>query len=165
MSKIILIRGNSGSGKTIVANEIHNILGEGSLLISQDYVRRTMLQVKDKPMNLAIGLIESMIEYGIDNCEYIVVEGILAENKYGDMLRNIVKKADSVCAYYYDLSFDETVRRHNTKIGTDFNSEQMRGWFNPHDLLGIENEKSISDDVTKNDMIKLILTDINKKQL
>ena len=162
MSKIILIRGNSGSGKTITANEIHDILGEGTLLISQDYIRRTMLKVKDKPMNLAIGLIESMIEYGINNCEYTIVEGILAENKYGAMLRNIVKKADSVYAYYYDLSFDETVRRHNTKMNNDFNSEQMKEWFIPHDLLGIENEKSIPDTITKDDMVKLVLKDINK---
>lgn len=162
MSKIILIRGNSGSGKTIVANEVHDILGEGTLLISQDYVRRTMLKVKDKPKNLAIGLIESMIEYGINNCEYIIIEGILAESKYGDMLRNIVKNAESVHAYYYDLSFDETVKRHNTKSNTDFNSEQMQDWFKPHDLLGIENEKSISENVTKDEMVKLVLSDINK---
>lgn len=58
MSTIILIRGNSGSGKTSVAKELHELLGEGNLLISQDYVRRSMLSVKDEPMNLAIGLIE-----------------------------------------------------------------------------------------------------------
>lgn len=79
MSTLILLRGNSGSGKTSVANEIHDILGEGTLLISQDYVRRIMLKVKDKPMNLAIGLIQSMIEYGLNHCEYTIVEGILTE--------------------------------------------------------------------------------------
>jgi len=50
-------------------------------------------------------------------------------------------------------------------MNTDFNSEQMKGWFTPHDLLGIENEKSIPDNVTKDDMVKLILKDINKMQL
>lgn len=160
MSKVILIRGNSGSGKTTIANELHDILGAGNLLISQDYVRRTMLKVCDSPMNLAIGLMESMIDYSIKNCEYTIVEGILINNKYVDMLRNTLRKADIVNVYYYDLSFEETLRRHDTKNNTDFGSSRMKDWFTPHDFIGIENEKSISEDVTKDDAIKLILTDL-----
>ncbi len=160
MSKIILIRGNSGSGKTTVANELHDILGPGNLLISQDYVRRTMLNVKDRPLNLSIGLIESMIDYGIKNCEYTIIEGILANNKYGEMLRNILKKASNVNAYYYDLSFEETIRRHDTKENTDFDSDKMREWFVPHDLLEIKNEKIISENISKDEMIKLMLADL-----
>lgn len=161
MTKVILIRGNSGSGKTTVANELHDILGDGNLLISQDYVRRTMLKVRDRPMNLAIGLIETMINYGIQNCDYIIIEGILAENKYGEMLRKVLKKADIVNSYYYDLSFEETVRRHETKENTDFDTSRMKDWFTPHDLIGIENEKIISEDTTKDDMIKMLLKDLD----
>lgn len=115
MSKVIVIRGNSGSGKTIVATEVHNIIGEGNLLIAQDYIRRVMLKVRDKPCNLAIEMIKLMIEYGIENCEYTIVEGILSENKYGEMLRKVLKNADVVNTYYYDVTFEETIRRHNTK--------------------------------------------------
>ncbi|SUM32585.1 Uncharacterised protein [Staphylococcus gallinarum] len=35
MVNIIIIRGNSGSGKTTVARKLHEILGRGNLLISQ----------------------------------------------------------------------------------------------------------------------------------
>ena len=58
MVNIIIIRGNSGSGKTTVARKLHEILGRGNLLISQDVVRREMLNVHDRPFNLAIPLIE-----------------------------------------------------------------------------------------------------------
>ena len=58
MVNIIIIRGNSGSGKTTVARKLHEILGRGNLLISQDVVRREMLNVHDCPFNLAIPLIE-----------------------------------------------------------------------------------------------------------
>ena len=116
MSKIIVLRGNSGSGKTTVANKLHKELGEGNLLISQDYVRRTMLQVKDKPNNLAIGLLDSMIKYGIRNCDYTIVEGILSNNKYGKMLRENVTMADNVYAYYYDLSFEEMMLSLNLRV-------------------------------------------------
>ena len=46
-SKIIILRGNSGSGKTTVAKELQKKLGYGTLLISQDAIRREMLYVKD----------------------------------------------------------------------------------------------------------------------
>lgn len=80
------------------------------------------------------------------------------------MLRKIAKKADRTYAYYYDLTFDETVKRHTTKIAPDFTPKQMKDWFIPHDLLGIENEKSISDNVTKDHMVQLVLADITKTQ-
>jgi len=46
--KLIILRGNSGSGKTTIANALHQCLKEQSLLISQDVVRREMLRVKDE---------------------------------------------------------------------------------------------------------------------
>lgn len=162
MSTIILIRGNSGSGKTSVAKKLHELLGEGNLLISQDYVRRSMLSVKDEPMNLAIGLIEVQIEYGIKNCNYTIVEGILSEAKYGDMLRNVIGNADFVYAYYYNLSFEETLKRHRTKKGASFSEEKMRNWFLEYDVLGIQDEKVIFENVTKKEMVNQILNDLNR---
>ncbi|MDN6751499.1 MAG: zeta toxin family protein, partial [Staphylococcus equorum] len=43
MAKLIIIRGNSGSGKSTIAQNIQNYLGEGVMLIGQDEVRRHML--------------------------------------------------------------------------------------------------------------------------
>lgn len=53
-----------------------------------------MFNMKDKPMNLAIGLIELQIEYGIKNCKYTIVEGGLGEAKYGEMLKNVKKTSN-----------------------------------------------------------------------
>lgn len=157
MSTVIIIRGNSGSGKTTVANQLHQILGAGNLLISQDYVRRTMLKVHDRPNNLGIGLIESMISFGINNCEYTIIEGILAENKYGDMLRKALAQADRVHAYYYDLSIDETVKRHRTKAKVDFSEERLKDWFTPNDYLNIPGETIVTERVSEKEMVQLML--------
>lgn len=40
MAKLIIIRGNSGSGKTTVARALQRRFGDYSMLISQDMVRR-----------------------------------------------------------------------------------------------------------------------------
>lgn len=161
MSIVILIRGNSGSGKTVVANKLLNILGSGTLLISQDIVRREILKVKDRPNNLAIGLIDNILSYGISNCDYVILEGILAENKYGSMLRQSLSKVEKTFAYYYDLPFEETLLRHNSKPFTDFGAKEMQSWFTAKDFIGLENEKAIKRDVTEEKMIEIILEDLN----
>jgi predicted kinase len=65
-SKLIIIRGNSGSGKTTTAKNLQNDLGHGTLLVSQDIVRREMLKVHDRDGNLSIDLIRQIAEYGKD---------------------------------------------------------------------------------------------------
>lgn len=46
MPKLIVLRGNSGSGKTAVAKELQKRFGRNTMLISQDAVRRDMLKEK-----------------------------------------------------------------------------------------------------------------------
>lgn len=157
MSKVILIRGNSGSGKPTVAKQLHTRLGAGNLLISQDTIRRELLQVKDYPNNSAIGLIETMVLYGLCHCEYTIIEGILAKDKYGEMLRRSLLFADESFVYYYDLSFEETIRRHQTKNKTNFGTKEMRSWFIEKDFLGLENEQLITEEVSHEQMLTIIL--------
>lgn len=47
MGKLIVLRGDSGSGKTTVAKELQKKFGRNTILISQDVIRRDMLMVKD----------------------------------------------------------------------------------------------------------------------
>ena len=42
MSKLIILRGNSGSGKTAIAKELQKHFGRNTMLISQDVIRRCM---------------------------------------------------------------------------------------------------------------------------
>ena len=53
-STIIILRGNSGSGKSTVAKNLQRELGHGTFLISQDVVRREMIFVHDEPNNQLI---------------------------------------------------------------------------------------------------------------
>ena len=40
MHKLIMLRGNSGSGKTMVAKELQTLFGRGTMVLSQDMIRR-----------------------------------------------------------------------------------------------------------------------------
>lgn len=162
-STLIIIRGNSGSGKTTTAKCLQNNLVRGTLLVSQDVVRRDMLKVQDREGNLSIDLIRQTAEYGKDKCEFIIVEGILYERRYGEMLKNLIQFYDNkVYTYYFDLTFDETVARHNSREKKmEFGEESLRAWWNPNDYLGVDGEVRLTNEMTLDDVLELILNQLS----
>ncbi|NRT71955.1 AAA family ATPase [Clostridium beijerinckii] len=50
MAKLIILRGNSGSGKTTTGKALQRKFGQDTMLISQDVVRRDILFAKDGPI-------------------------------------------------------------------------------------------------------------------
>ncbi|MBC6315304.1 kinase [Listeria grandensis] len=158
-SKLIIIRGNSGSGKTTIARNLQQKLGAGTLLVSQDTVRREMLHVKDRHGNLSIDLIEIIASYGKNNTPYIIVEGILGKETYQDMLLSLIHFFDdNADVYYFNLPFAETVKRHQTKGNAhEFGVEKLKTWWLDNDLLGMENETILTEHQSAEDIMKLIL--------
>ena len=53
MATLVIIRGNSGSGKTSLAKKLQEYYGRRTLVISQDIVRRDMLKEKVEQDNLS----------------------------------------------------------------------------------------------------------------
>lgn len=129
---LIVLRGNSGSGKTTVARALQRQRGRDQLaVISQDVVRRDVLWANDRAGNPAIGLIDLMARYALDQGFCVVVEGILHPDRYGDMLRRLIRdhKGRSL-AYFWDVPFEETLRRHATKPkAAEFGETEMRDWW------------------------------------
>lgn len=162
-SKLIVIRGNSGSGKTTTAKSLQNQLGHGTLLISQDVVRREMLKVHDRKGNLSIDLIRQIAEYGKGKCEFVIVEGILSKSRYGDMLNNLIKFYNGKSyVYYFNLPFEETVLRHNSSSKKiEFGEDSLRAWWNPNDILSVDGETVLTAEMSQEDIMKLILNQLN----
>ena len=128
MTKLIILRGNSGSGKTTIARLLQQELGMGTLLVSQDVVRREMLRVKDTAHNLSIDLIKKIAMYGKDRCSYVIVEGILATSRYRSMLLDLIDYFDGKAwVYYFDLPFAETLLRHQKRANSrEFGEPELR---------------------------------------
>ena len=76
-SRLIIIRGNSGSGKSTVARKLHMALVRNTLIISQDIVRRQMLYVRDGQDTPALSLLADLLNYGHIHCRHIILEGII----------------------------------------------------------------------------------------
>lgn len=166
MSKLIIIRGNSGSGKTTIAKELQEKLrqhfskeaDEGTMLIPQDVVRREILRTKDGPKNPSIQLIKDIASYGHSIGYDVIIEGILVRKHYGKMLNDVVALFDEVYVYYLDISFEETLRRHKTKPNShEFGEELMREWYIEKDVLGLTNERVFTDKDAMDEILKSIL--------
>lgn len=161
--KLILLRGNSGSGKTTLAHMLQHKLGRGTLVISQDVIRRDMLWARDTKDGPAVPLLINLVQYGRQHCEYVILEGILFSETYEALFRCIQAEyaAEDIHAYYYDIPFEETLRRHETKPNrADFGPEAMRDWWKEKDYIGYLPEKTLTQKLALEDAMKLVLEDI-----
>ena len=137
MSKLLIIRGNSGSGKTTVAKGLQKKLGHGKMLISQDVVRREMLYVKDGEKPKVEELLFQLAMYGKNNCDVVILEGILNSKWYNNLFERLLKEFENnIFAYYFDIPFEETLERHKQKPNAhEFGEAEMREWWHEQDLL------------------------------
>lgn len=156
---LIILRGNSASGKTSAAWRIRERYGHGLAIVSQDVLRRDILRVKDDPVNPAIGLIDLTARYALDHGYHVIVEGIMSLASYGDMLTCLVRDhvGRSAC-FYYDLNFDETVHRHASRAqASEYGSDLMREWYRERDLVPALHETIIGPDVSLDSAVSLMM--------
>jgi len=158
--KLIIIRGNSGSGKSTIAHRVREELGDKVMFLQQDVLRRDILKAKDKEGNPVIGLIEQLAMYGKNNGYDVLLEGILSSNKYGDMLRVILTQFEESHVYYLDIPFNETLRRHNARSkNNDFGEVEMREWWRDEDFLRVDNEKILNESLSEDELVEIIVND------
>lgn len=86
MSKLVIIRGNSGSGKTTTAKALQHRLGRNIMVLSQDVIRREILWVKDGFGTEALPLLMDMLQYGYHHCETVILEEYWMQNITGRYL-------------------------------------------------------------------------------
>ncbi len=159
---LIILRGNSGCGKTSTARLLQRQLGDGTMLVSQDVVRREILRVKDIESNPAIQLIYDLCMYGNNVGYTVILEGILSNKKYGAMLRRLLDDFQGEkLIYYFDVSFEETVRRHATKPNAhEFGESEMRQWWKDQDVLNVPGEQRIGEQLSQAEIVDLIHCDV-----
>lgn len=162
----ILIRGNSGSGKTVLANCLQNHFGyQRCLLLHEDLLRLDILHVKEKETAQTTSLIELMIEWGKQYYPIIILEGILPKRIYGTTLTKIIHEFGAgAFVYYLDISFAQTVKNNEEKE-SPFPLETLEKWWLEQDTLG-EKERKLTSATVK-ELAEQVLTDIadyeNKK--
>ena len=164
MRKLVILRGNSGSGKTTVAKELQSILGSNTMLISQDMVRREILKVSDGKDTLALPLLKQLLQYGFEHNEVVILEGIMVSDWYRPLFQQAVSLyGKDIYAYYFDLPFEETVKRHNTRAKAgSFGEEAMREWWVEKDYSDVLCETKITEELSKETIVQMIIKAISR---
>lgn len=132
-------------------------------MISQDTVRREMLRARDGAGTPAIPLLAALMEYGYRGSAVTIIEGILNSAWYEPLFRRAVElfRQENINAYYYDLPFGETLKRHAAKGGASgFGAEDMRRWWNEKDYIGFIAEKTLTAEIPLEDAVKMIVSDV-----
>lgn len=162
MQRLIIIRGNSGSGKSTVSKKLQRKMGYQTMLIPQDIVRRDMLRVRDKADNPSIQLIYDLAMYGKKIGFDVVIEGIFVNERYGKTLRRLIDDFEGRSyVYYFDIPIEVTIQRHDTKPNAhEFGEEELRKWWVEKDYLNTSNEKMISASMTEDEIIEMFINDM-----
>ena len=163
MSKLIMIRGNSGSGKSTLARALQHKFGRNIMVISQDVIRRDMLWVKDGIGTEALPLLINLLQYGRNHSEIVILEGILYSDYYEELFQTAVKEfSPEIYAYYYDLPFEETLHRHQTKPNChEFGETEMRRWWRDKDFISFIPEKTLPAEISLENALEMIYQEAN----
>jgi len=160
-SKLVILRGNSASGKSTIAAEIRARYGRGLAIVAQDNLRRDVLREHDQPNAANIGLIDLTARYALNHGFHVVVEGILYSSHYGDMLATLTADhRGTTRLYYLDVPFEETLRRHATKpVANEYGEAEMRAWYRQLDLLPGSGEHVLPAEMGSGEIVQLVLAD------
>lgn len=155
MPKLIILRGNSGSGKTTVSKILQEKFGRNTMLISHDMIRRQILNAKEAE---ALPLIMQLVKYGRQNSDITILEGILPMEVYKPLFELAIQEyGTDIFAFYYDLPFEETIRRHKTKPNREeFGEQDMRRWWKEKDFIHMIPEKILVQSLSISDTVDMI---------
>lgn len=139
---LVIVRGNSASGKTTLAEMLQHALGRGTANVGQDHFRRVVLREHDVPDGDNVALIRNTVQFCLGINYNVILEGILTSRRYGQMLRDLVADHDGPShLFYLNVPLEETLRRHDGRpLGATLNPEKLRQWFVASDVLGLPNE-------------------------
>ncbi|MGB8857614.1 MAG: AAA family ATPase [Ilumatobacteraceae bacterium] len=159
---LIVVRGPSGSGKSTVARRLFERAVRRVCLIEQDHYRFIFRPAGggSLPNSTTIHrMIEQNVISALTDGYDVILEGILSERSYGVVLDRVLSLGMSDnFLYSFDLSIEETLRRHRLRVTADcgFTEDDMRGWYPNAHPWGHELERSIPESSSIDDIVNRI---------
>lgn len=155
---LVVIRGNSASGKTTVARLLQARLAGPVAVLGQDHFRRDVYAEREQESLAHADLLEAAARYCLARNHHVILDGIFHAGRYRPMLHRVAAASDEARFYAFDLTFEETVRRHamRPKVG-DFSAEEMAAWYHGWQPLGFVAEHRITAAESPEEIVERIL--------
>ncbi|WP_420036117.1 AAA family ATPase [Streptomyces sp. cg28] len=163
-TRLVVIRGNSASGKSSVAQGLREHYGRGVAIVGQDVIRRNVLREHDTAAGANIALLGAIARHALDAGFNVVLEGILYADRYAHMITSLVRDHRGVSAcYYLDVPLETTLTRHASKADAAYleqvTDSHLASWYRELDLLPGGLESVITADSTLQDTVARIARD------
>lgn len=159
-AKLIVIRGQSGSGKSTIASALQAKAKNPLIVLEQDYFRFMYIKEfqSDVRRELMIDLIQSSAKIILNKGHNVLIEGIFSSPPYKGMFEKIVANHPrNNHFFYFNNSFKETLRRHKTreKAG-EFGKVEMKHWYKQTESYGFKFEILIPEESSLEQTLELI---------
>lgn len=161
-SRLIIIRGNSGSGKSSLAKAIRAARPRGIAIVGHDVLRREILHVRDRPQALIVPYMNLSARFALDHGLHVVIEGILHSEIYGEMLARLQSDHRGVTrSYCYELALAETLRRHRTKpLAEEVSVDTVASWYRNSDRVRALDEIVFDETFSARESLERVLADV-----
>ncbi|MBC7596151.1 MAG: kinase [Kineosporiaceae bacterium] len=157
---LIVVRGNSGSGKSTVAAQLQERLPGKTVFLSQDYFRRVIYNEHEQESLAHADLIEVAATHALRAGHNVVLDGIFNATRYSPMLERVRSATEESRFYAFDLSLEETLRRHRSRSKAgDFTAEEISGWYHGWQPLQFVSEHRIDASESVTATVQRILED------
>ncbi len=113
-------------------------------IFSQDYFRRVVYNEREQESLAHADLIEVAAAHALGAGHNVVLDGIFNSTRYSPMLERVRSATEDSRFYAFDLSLEETLRRHRSRLkAVDFTAEEMAGWYHGWQPLQFVSEHRI----------------------
>lgn len=161
MPKVIILRGNSASGKSTVVNEIVKTAKNKIAIIEHDLYRNKILFPKEHYKTDVREMAQNDVMFCLAHGYDVFWVSIFHAVDHKDFLVNFFEKIHPTNNYIFNFetTFEETLKRHETRnLKSVFGKESMQKWYKPIERLGFDFEYSIPQTNTLEETIRFIKT-------
>lgn len=157
------MRGPSGAGKSTTAKTLFEKAKNRIALIDQDHYRFIFKPAGggSKPNSDTIHrMIRSDVLIALEGGYDVILEGILSVKSYSKVMDDIfANHSGENYMYYFDISFEESLRRHNTRKtrAMKFTKEDMKKWYPAAHSSNHALEQIIPESFSLDDTVATIL--------
>ena len=167
-TRLVILRGDSASGKTTTALALRAELGSRVAVIHQDYIRREMLHDDDRLRRardasvVLVGAARHALDLGYD----VILDGIFNLRDYSALFEHLHHDHRGLTRIYqFDVGLDETIRRHAGRpLANAFGEEKLREWYDGWQPLPWFDERRIGPEQSADAIVSLILADLDPQR-
>lgn len=147
MTKLIILRGPSGVGKSTVAQALLKRTTRPTVLVDLDHYRFSFVNPPHEDHNLEYEMSASDILLGLQLGFDVIFDGNFTATAHDPFLEKLLSAhAEETYLFYLDASLDETLKRHETKSHPRISKEKMKEVYPYASPTGHENEIVIPQD-------------------